>query len=793
MSLADALLLEPCPLDVWIALRTDGARGSGTENDPYNGAPRYEPALTVTELAGSDPRVATATAANHGYSDNDVITISGATGADGKSYNGTFVIYGVSANTFQYWMAGEPAGDAAGTITCARTHYRFDEVLPTIAANTAIHLGPGVFLTRGYRPGETIRIKTRQKIIGSGMGMTTLKLVNASVVDSAYAVIGTLPTGGELRHFEVSDLTLDCNLDGQLIAGHDFAPIACAGITASGAHLRYRRVRVIHFGSLKAGYECFALWSAGAHPNAGVESVDCVIEDCIVEHPAINQAEMTTCIHMGSEAIKQGPGIGIQGYHRASVIRNCLVDCEFKFNPVTISQLTRSGSTATATTLRPHGRAVNDWVRIAGALVNGSLDNPFNGSFQITSATSTTFQYTMMATPAANASGDVWVDRFSSHLVPNTSCTVTPSGPNWIVAITTQSPHFRVPGNNVLINDAWGANSMKSFRVTSIPSGDPRRLECLVTTNPGQPSSSGFIGTAFVGILNDCGSAAIVEGNRIWNTRVGGPYHDTRSTKSLIVRNNHYRAVNTGPYQNLGPVGAAIAATSLTRNGTLATFVINSTKPHGFTVGQGVRIENAFVGEEEDPDPFYNGAFAIESVPTATSFAYRMTGVPSGTAQATPVPTVRPLWQVGEWVLEDNTIELIPSVMTYGPPAGIRLRAAPSADPGADMTVFRVFRRVIIRNNIIRYVDNLTEPTVRNMAIDLHYCEDALVENNVVDLAIEDPIRHRNCTRVRYFNNRTPGGELIRGVYDPEPGVLPRVKQDELSTLIEDAVLVCML
>jgi hypothetical protein len=36
MSTLDALLIEPHqdPRDVWIAVRTDGVKGSGTENDP---------------------------------------------------------------------------------------------------------------------------------------------------------------------------------------------------------------------------------------------------------------------------------------------------------------------------------------------------------------------------------------------------------------------------------------------------------------------------------------------------------------------------------------------------------------------------------------------------------------------------------------------------------------------------------------------------------------------------------------------------------------------------------------
>jgi len=38
LSLFDALLLDPYPLTVWIAFRTDGIKGSGTLNDPYDGS-----------------------------------------------------------------------------------------------------------------------------------------------------------------------------------------------------------------------------------------------------------------------------------------------------------------------------------------------------------------------------------------------------------------------------------------------------------------------------------------------------------------------------------------------------------------------------------------------------------------------------------------------------------------------------------------------------------------------------------------------------------------------------------
>src|SRR5439155_22279133 len=175
MSLTDAFLLDPPPLDVWFALRADGAKGSGTEEDPWNGNPRLEPAFAVTSLTSSG-REATANtgATNDNYSDGDVVTIAGVTGPGAQYYNGAFVIYSVMTNSFKYWMRGTPGGTAPGTITCAGTIYQFDEIFALLGANTAIHLGPGEFLTRGY--GESAggaQPKSGQKISGSGIWVTT--------------------------------------------------------------------------------------------------------------------------------------------------------------------------------------------------------------------------------------------------------------------------------------------------------------------------------------------------------------------------------------------------------------------------------------------------------------------------------------------------------------------------------------------------------------------------------------------------------------------------------------------
>ena len=64
----------------------------------------------------------------------------------------------------------------------------------------------------------------------------------------------------------------------------------------------------------------------------------------------------------------------------------------------TISSITKSGTTATLTTAAPHGLITGNKVVISGATAND-----YNGSFVITKTGANTFTYTMLTTPAANA------------------------------------------------------------------------------------------------------------------------------------------------------------------------------------------------------------------------------------------------------------------------------------------------------------------------------------------------------------------------------------------------------
>ena len=179
------------PREVWFAIRSDGAKGRGTRDDPYDGS----------EVA-----------------------------------------------------------EAQNTL-------RFDNILRLeVPANTVIHLGPGVFKTRGGRGADRAvpipwEPRNGQKIIGSGMFATTLKLKLNTALDTTQSNVVFNAIGGPFSNFtsyEVSDLTIDCDLSGQPAAGSDPYPkITCAGLVIHGTNIKVHRVRVINWGRRGADKECF--------------------------------------------------------------------------------------------------------------------------------------------------------------------------------------------------------------------------------------------------------------------------------------------------------------------------------------------------------------------------------------------------------------------------------------------------------------------------------------------------------------------------------------------------------
>lgn len=107
-------------------------------------------------------------------------------------------------------------------------------------------------------------------------------------------------------------------------------------------------------------------------------------------------------------------------------------------------------------------------------------------------------------------------------------------------------------------------------------------------------------------------------------------------------------------------------------------------------------------------------------------------------------------------VLLENAIEL----ETAGTPEGIRIDGA--------NTLGR-FQVLVVRGNLIRHIDGASGPS-GTLGIRLNACTDAILENNVVNVATADnAVRHDYCTNVKVFNNQKSDGEFLPG-YEAQTG-----------------------
>jgi hypothetical protein len=623
------------------------------QRDPYqfDAVMRAMP-TSLTRISNYDgtnrTNLATVLAYGHNFATNDYVLISGATGTDGQYYNGRFQITALNNDAFQYTMTGVPGADAQGALW-ARLSPSTGIVIPSSRPTPmAVRLGPGTFETRGYNPiavppsSRSWSPQSGMKILGSGIDVSLMKLVRAVIDNNAndYTAIGS-ETPKFLDSFAASDFTIDSN-----VAGQPSQLVACGAIAAYGMHSRLRRIRAINFGTqvpFGTSYpgapfvECFVMTLGGAGPFDPVtfEPVDCWILDCITEQPWLNNT-VTTSV-MGVTGSESGE---LMVYHRAGGIRNCLIDLEYRDRPVQIAAINVSSGVATVTTNLAHGRNTVDYVRISGAILNGDPNSSFNGTYGITYVNDFNFSYTPSPAQGNTApTGEMWVGKFPSSLVQITGITsAAAQAPltGYVVTVETLTPHFRVPGGNVWIQGVTSPAVLNGAFTVLDPSLSGVVLTSVkfcfrLDADPGSWSRNNFefLGVYFNGPGAPIGTAAIVEGNRIFNCFYGY-YHDTFNTRDQVIRNNWYRGVTRGPFEALASLssGSLIPLQSLTTTAVGSTTALaTTTQPHGLLVNDLVIVS----GATSDPS-LYNGTWTVTAV-TSVSFQYDThengaTGVP---------------------------------------------------------------------------------------------------------------------------------------------------------------------
>jgi len=842
MSLLDALLLEGYrdPREVYIALRADGQKGSGTIDDPYDGGTRLGPAFagatiafephdvmsycfsghglseppgspssfslvnvtglsspvfngptfTVAQTIDIDTQIPSKTfrfrlgttlpleappapatlgsfinlkvggvetrvrklawpvakitgVSGHGAALFDVVEISGAT----LSYlNGRFVVVGVEADSL--WVQLSTAGSGAITTTvasscsCSRVLFRFDEVMRATVPNSLIHMGPGTFETRGACPlffKETdhsfdvgFRAKSGQKLRGSGMGVTTLKLVYAIEPDDKTVVIANhlqLPAPNNyLQHFEASDFTVDCNLAGQPVpAGIGLAPVVCGAVNLYGDFNRIRRVRAINWGDQSVS-ECFVLFISGAYQDPDKGPVNNIVEDCVVENPGLNLTKENTLIAVVGDAVSANG--------RSLIARNNFVNGELapgiSSQPVGITGMMQVSSNPTyvkITTKQPHRRSVGQSVVIFGLKLVASPYTSYNIAHS---------EYLMVLTPPG---GYTEYDIYA----------------RWLPGLP--------------------------------PIGD---LDFNLA----------HLGPDFHPVAAQNGTGCVTEGNAVFDC-YNAFYNDTGSTRDAVVRHNYFSGTDKGIWFNFsgdpsgGDVGIPFhTADSITLPGGPNTNLarLTSHEPHLLKVGDVVYVSGARINDHDAPTDTYNGVFIITKVVANNQFEYVMRGNASGPADTPGQSSInyRALWQMRRFSYESNHLDLNPfDANSWTQPFGFGVNVGDIVNPAVGSPPF-IFPGCVFRENFIRIRDHASVPPQSNnlgIAFGVKNFENTLIEGNVIDLPNPIPLQQTASQGILAFNNRTAGGTALP-LFRDTVGALP---VDSVETAIADALTFALL
>ncbi len=190
-----------------------------------------------------------------------------------------------------------------------------------------------------------------------------------------------------------------------------------------------------------------------------------------------------------------------------------------------------------------------------------------------------------------------------------------------------------------------------------------------------------------------------------------------------------------------------------------------SSQNHCLEVGDAVKIVKA--GKFGHGASLYNGNHKVAAVPDETTFQYYVDQEPEGQYPEADFSAgyLGRIWQFGKLVFENNVIELaLKKVTPYGRSMGIF-----AYSDGSHLPQF-VVRQLVIRENVVRHVDNGSDPAKLNHAFEVWFStENALIEGNIIALrAAEDlkyyPVIEYHDSGVKTFGNFSSDGTLIRAI-----------------------------
>jgi hypothetical protein len=398
----------------------------------------------------------------------------------------------------------------------------------------------------------------------------------------------------------------------------------------------------------------------------------------------------------------------------------------------------------------------------------------------------------------------------SSAFIAVESITQDPNNSERFVLVTKR-PHGRTGPdangitNNVLINGVTATDRLNgSFPVMQKDSDTRLVFEVIGGAGAGFNASAAYIGVDFHGPSALSGTGCVMEGNALYDC-AQGLYTDTGSTRDAVVRDNYYSNVLRGVNFDFNPVGGGVEAPRLAQTGASLkqdasdpkVAIFESAQDHQLRVGDVVTISFARRSGIIVPDgQSYNDTASVLGVISNTKFKYGMKNDPGGDADDSTV--LNPIffqarYQVRRFIFENNVCELhafdINSANISIVPRGmqtIALGGPPFMFPDA-----------VVRGNFFRHVND-TQAVVGAynsflFAMRIGSFENTLIEDNLIGLTTPNLIHYTNGQAVSGFNNQTPDGTLLPVYSNFSGGVEPFYKLDSLEDKVSDALLVSLI
>lgn len=318
----------------------------------------------------------------------------------------------------------------------------------------------------------------------------------------------------------------------------------------------------------------------------------------------------------------------------------------------------------------------------------------------------------------------------------------------------------------VRIFHAGGASEQGTASDPTVYGVAPYIRNCFADAGPTPPF------TIEIGALSMSWSkAGVIEGNQIHNMRYG-VFQEQKSAEDILIRNNWFKNVYKGIF--VGAEYVTGGSGTLTLVAPTATVGVSNT----FQAG-----DFAFIASAGTP---YDGLVVKMVSATTSNFAFN-TSITTPTSAS--ISAIDKISGITNLIIEGNVVEL--ATATAGELIGIHAKDWwGTANPHQDATYpAYVFGTVIIRDNKIRYLDGLNDPSYVGYGMQINGAGDLLVRNNVVDSAstIAHTIQNTRCGAVVYFNNLTASGTLIQGWNDDNS-----TSYEELTTLADFALVMSL-